>query len=430
MALEAPVKKKVVKKPKYEELPEIPDYERPELEVYEESDFDPSNFKKDGLQFPPREPEEPIPRVRPTPEYPTEELPEIADYEKPELEKYKKTPLEPAKKVEESPEQKGKISGPVRPKEEEPPALKPGLKPIPQKEGEEQGAKLKPKPKSKVEEVPEIEEYERPKLEKYEKTPFEPTKKEAEPAAQKGKLSGAAKPKEDEPTNANAKLKPGAKAEEPAPTEKVQKFRKPPATAEEAIADGIFKLKPTAKKVQPAEEVSEEAEVNIKAPKTLIKKTSTEDSADAKITPKKTPKPPTTVEESASKNVTIKGPEPADENPIEIMITEPEELKTDAKKKNRRTTYDPFAIPEADEERALQEEAAGGTPIPESPSIKPLRKYDPLKYIPDKEDLTPLDSVDGSDDTEVNTKHKQFYTKINLKLDCNFKVLNFVEGRL
>lgn len=46
---EEPVKKevkktkvKVPKAKKYEELPEIPDYERPQLEVYEESDFNQS----------------------------------------------------------------------------------------------------------------------------------------------------------------------------------------------------------------------------------------------------------------------------------------------------------------------------------------------------------------------------------------------------
>lgn len=35
-------KVKIQKPKKYEELPEIPDYERPELEVYEASDFDPN----------------------------------------------------------------------------------------------------------------------------------------------------------------------------------------------------------------------------------------------------------------------------------------------------------------------------------------------------------------------------------------------------
>lgn len=39
-------KAKIAKPKKYEELPEIPDYERPELEVYEESDFDPNKNVK------------------------------------------------------------------------------------------------------------------------------------------------------------------------------------------------------------------------------------------------------------------------------------------------------------------------------------------------------------------------------------------------
>lgn len=39
-------KAKKAAKSKYEELPEIPDYERPELEKYEESDFDPSKKEK------------------------------------------------------------------------------------------------------------------------------------------------------------------------------------------------------------------------------------------------------------------------------------------------------------------------------------------------------------------------------------------------
>lgn len=43
-------KVKVPKAKKYEDLPEIPDYERPELEVYEESEFDPSKLTKPGEQ--------------------------------------------------------------------------------------------------------------------------------------------------------------------------------------------------------------------------------------------------------------------------------------------------------------------------------------------------------------------------------------------
>lgn len=39
-------KVKIPKTKKYEDLPEIPDYERPVLEVYEESEFDPSKAMK------------------------------------------------------------------------------------------------------------------------------------------------------------------------------------------------------------------------------------------------------------------------------------------------------------------------------------------------------------------------------------------------
>lgn len=39
-------KVKIPKAKKYEDLPEIPDYERPELEVYEESAFDPAKLEK------------------------------------------------------------------------------------------------------------------------------------------------------------------------------------------------------------------------------------------------------------------------------------------------------------------------------------------------------------------------------------------------
>lgn len=39
-------KVKIPKAKKYEDLPEIPDYERPELEIYEESEFDPTKMEK------------------------------------------------------------------------------------------------------------------------------------------------------------------------------------------------------------------------------------------------------------------------------------------------------------------------------------------------------------------------------------------------
>lgn len=45
-AEEKKTKAKVSKPKKYEELPEIPDYERPVLEIYEQSEFDPNKPEK------------------------------------------------------------------------------------------------------------------------------------------------------------------------------------------------------------------------------------------------------------------------------------------------------------------------------------------------------------------------------------------------
>lgn len=52
-------KVKVPKAKKYDDLPEIPDYERPELEVYEESEFDPSKLQK-GVDTPVKQSEKPV----------------------------------------------------------------------------------------------------------------------------------------------------------------------------------------------------------------------------------------------------------------------------------------------------------------------------------------------------------------------------------
>lgn len=61
-------KAKVVKPKKYEDLPEIPDYERPELEKYEKSDFTatefdrktelPGKLEKQAVETPGKQPEQ------------------------------------------------------------------------------------------------------------------------------------------------------------------------------------------------------------------------------------------------------------------------------------------------------------------------------------------------------------------------------------
>lgn len=338
-AVEPPVvKKKVVKKPRYEELPAIPDYDHPELEVYEESDFDPSKKIKEE-----------------------EVLPE----------------KEPAKAA-------AKVEKPVKPKAS----------------------------KSKYEDLPEIEEYVRPPLEKYEKTSFEPlVKEEATPKIVVAeKVADAPEPKKDV-----------KKVEKPKP----KVIEKKP----ESVAESMFKLKPVVKKPKEEPKPVESADVTITNKKPPPAKTSTEDSAEAKITTKKA-KPPTTVEESASKNVTVRGKEllnPIDEDPIEYIeedsdekeLSKPEddgskksvsfdkEAKTDdLKNKVRRKKYDPMAyIP--DKEDVVMEEETPSDPNPEPqsniPKQAPRARYDPLKFIPDKDDVTPVDNLDGSKDTEVNT---------------------------
>lgn len=401
---EATPKKKAAKKAKYEELPEIPDYERPELEVYEANDFDPTARDREGLSFPDREKEEPEvkERRRSSVKAKKEELAKIDDYEKPKLEKYERTPYEPAKKeeaqvststepvkpntaIERLMELKGmRRKSSVRPEDasqvELPVEPKLGRRASAAREQakEEEAKKLAeaarkesmksdktvfdaPPPKKKYEDLPEIPDYDHPELETYEESDFDPTKKEkAEPTLPA--------PKE--------------KAEEPAPAKKTL-------------------LKPNAKSsIEPTNE--DFGEVKVGKPKTPIKKTSTEaEAADAKIKKPATLKPPTVVEEAASKSITIK--EPVEDLPIEIMITDSEgssknsdqAAAEDAAKKIAKKKYE--TVPEKEETPT-----AAPAPAPVEPdsskSSPPRAKYDPLKYIPDKE----LPTVE-----EVNKNTKQ-----------------------
>lgn len=56
-AAEKKTKAKVSRPKKYEELPEIPDYDRPVLEVYEQSDFDPTKPER-KLSVSPAQPQQ------------------------------------------------------------------------------------------------------------------------------------------------------------------------------------------------------------------------------------------------------------------------------------------------------------------------------------------------------------------------------------
>lgn len=71
-------KVKLPKAKKYEDLPEIPDYERPELEVYEESEFDPSKATK-AVERPTQQSEKPVESMAETIESKKNGLPKVSD---------------------------------------------------------------------------------------------------------------------------------------------------------------------------------------------------------------------------------------------------------------------------------------------------------------------------------------------------------------
>lgn len=389
--------KKLIKKPKkYEELPEIPDYERPALEVYEESDFTPTPYNKQDLVFGQREPENPPQKAKVQPEEKALEVPKVEEAEKPEpeksrraaVEKDKKTPEEaPAgrtfgkrepKVEEEAPKSARKVSTPKQPTEEELKKINSLRKlSIENPEGLSLRERVLLRRASRCEDMPEIPEVEKTPLEKYEKTEYEPTKKDAEKTVEKPVEKAA--PKEEEIPNKNFKLGKG----KPTPT--------------------------------PTPEESAEVTINQPKPKEPLK-SSTGESADASILSKRLI-PPTIVEESLSKDIVIKG-EPQ-EMPIEIKITDTDEptkksvsfdqsvkAAEEERKRVTRRKYDPMAYVPDDDEAMEESPNPDPSPSPDSQS-RSRPKYDPFKWVPD----------DDSNDTEVNTiqKPQVFYCKQNLR---------------
>lgn len=79
---EEPKKKKVVKPKakKYEDLPEIPDYERPELEKYERNEFEASQREK-AISTPVSQPQQATPSVaEPAEDKPKNGLPKVFSF--------------------------------------------------------------------------------------------------------------------------------------------------------------------------------------------------------------------------------------------------------------------------------------------------------------------------------------------------------------
>jgi hypothetical protein len=404
--------KKVTKKPKYEELPEIPDYEKPQLETYEPSDFDPSKNIKEKAEasLKPKVQEKASLKDPKTTEKPKDDdSSAIKDYEKAELERYEKSEYENIQKGSET-KMKPKLEQKAK-QEPEPvfqkPTLKKTAKEVPAEEVVETKPKIKFGPKPKYEELPKIPEYDKPELENYEESDFNPSKR-------------------------------GSRDENAIPKKEIEEEPKKPQKKiaikiDESILDKKSLLKPADKNKPRGKPKIEPESVSIQTPKFALKKP-VEDTPDTKMSWKK-PKPPTIAEECVSKDITVKGePEWREDTPIEITITEPEEpqasdrklsLKQEdegtkksvsfdkdakeneptEKKKIPRKKYDPLAyIPDED---VVMEEESSQSPIPQiieppksTETPKPRIKYDPFKYVPDKEDGSPVDSVD---DSKVNT---------------------------
>lgn len=386
---EAVPKKVVGKRPKQEALPEIPDYDHPELEKYEPSDFDPTKYVKEELSFPERErvedekspakPKDTNLKAKP------DDLPVVKDLDKPEVGKYKRAEKEPPKEPEDSKKLKIKAVGKPDEKKDDEAGKKLKSK-NPKTENNEEPV-VKPKvPKSKYEELPPIEEYEKPALEKYEKSDFEPTKKDP----------GASK-------------KPAEKVSD---NPKADTDKNPKKKVEEPAVDKTLSLKPK-DKVKGKSVTEESTDVTI-TPKSNGKPKPQDESAEGKF-PSKSQKPPTIAEESTSKDIVIKekeSPWAREDMPIEIKITEPDDSdrknsgddgsrksvsfdknandEPSEKKKVRRTRQDASA---PDDDVVMKDPEVSPIPNPEPP--KPRPKYDPLRYVPDKDDIP-------SEDTEVN----------------------------
>lgn len=351
----------------YEELEEIPDYERPVLEKFEGSDLQPSKqlikkqLEKDDKKL--RTADEPLESVSST--YPSEET---SSNEKPsETPKLAKKPTESdtaspstitdkkikASKPNEDASSKAK---------DEPKKI---LKSKTDEKSLEKSITKKHKKVQKYEPLPEIPDYERPELEKYEETKFDPTKN--------------VKSTEVPDITPEIKLTLGKRVGE--------HDRHEPGAPESALlpdSDESHKIKLSKPKLPPATSV-EEASGSIQAPKRSA---------------------PFSVEtENVSKNVTIK-----EDLPIEITITEPEEIiKPSLARKLSRAKNDPMGFI-ADEDYAME---ATDT----FPSHVSRPNIDPITNKTDKNDSASVENVAGYHNKEVK--------KMNIKL---LRLLNFYDN--
>lgn len=437
-----PVPKPKMKRPVYPELPEIPDYDRPDLEIYEESEFDPTKHEKEFPEYPPRkheklmkpEPEpiiekpgfkkqevkreivEPVepkqagtrkpqgdlpeipdgenpilkshlkepesteaPKAKGKPKRKPSDLPEIPDYEKPELEKYEPSEFDPSKPDKEVPETlKKKHERAAKPTTESV-AEKPGLKN--QEVKREPTVEVEPKnagTRKPQGDLPEIPDYEKPQLEKYEPSDFDPSK---EPKLAENPTVEAAKPAQ---SGGKPKSKPKSKQQDlpeipdPEPTQ-LEKYEKTP-------------FEPTPKEPKAVENGEKEKPVEKVKPKDRRKSAvKFDDFVPGKVfqlkpTAKAKPKPKD-VEAEATINKPKAKPSSSTGESADAQIKTP-------RKKKAPTSF--------------EESASKDIVIHPDDDVEMLDTSDPnsQSLSPDIKDLSPIDNIEDASDAEVNTTQK------------------------
>lgn len=327
-------------------LPKIDDDDRPDLEKYKESGFNPTKSLNDKK----------LEKLKP------EEKNKLTEYEKQELEKYERLDTLPNKKTKEDDKS---WSGKLKPKEDD--AFKDGdLKTLNNDSiGKNQDA------------------FRKSSLDKLNLL----SKKDEENPIRKSSL--------DKPSVRNDSSPVGNKNDD---TERKLSFEN--KSPEELTANERYLMRRLNKKLAPSNSSSD---VTVKPPRQDPLKTSSEAEPTSVDIRTRASRSTPTVEEATSKNIQVKE---SREVPIEIMITEPESPtdkkgpnineKTVTKPGPRNPRYDPLAFVPEDEELPSQPKTF--PPTPTSPFSPNKATYNPFQYDLDEDEETP--------DEKVNTQNK------------------------
>lgn len=371
-------------KGKQDDLPKIDDDERPDLEKYKKSDFDPSKAQKEPTILPLK----------------TSDESKTLENDKPQLEKYERSEFSPAKKSKDNDEKSW--SGKVKPKEnDDENGIK--LKPFDENNDGKKGEKLTDKKTPKDAALKDIKKDDESlatrKSSLKDKNDENPRKSSLEiknespkddSPLRKGSIgkedenSWSRKSSFDKPRDHDSSRKSSMHDDKPID------FNKPES---EMTANERYLMRRLRKKSG-----ASDPSITLNAPKQDPPKISSEAESTSADIRKRPTKDPSVIEEAASKNIQIKEPR---EVPIEIMITEaedppkpPEPLpKLITKPGPRSPRYDPLAFVPEDEELPPQTIPTPASPTtPTSPSSPNKARYNPFKYDLD-DDETPTEKV-------------------------------------